>query len=163
MPLLTLSSSRGTSECTQVLCSVLLCCVVVCCSVVWCGVVWCGVVWCGVVWCGVVWCGVVWCGVVWCGALEFEWAEHWVVGGVEVVYDSCSCWTRMLHRLTHAGERPYECDICGMKFTQSNSLKSHRLIHSGGLLPLLLLLLLLLLHFLPLLLLLHCCCCRYFE
>ena len=31
----------------------------------------------------------------------------------------------------HTGEKPYECDICHARFTQSNSLKAHRLIHTG--------------------------------
>merc|ERR1711874_622927 len=29
------------------------------------------------------------------------------------------------------GEKPYKCDICSARFTQSNSLKAHRLIHTG--------------------------------
>lgn len=32
----------------------------------------------------------------------------------------------------HTGEKPYQCDICSAKFTQSNSLKAHKLIHSGN-------------------------------
>lgn len=30
------------------------------------------------------------------------------------------------------GEKPYLCDICQARFTQSNSLKAHKLIHSVG-------------------------------
>ena len=30
------------------------------------------------------------------------------------------------------GEKPYECDICHARFTQSNSLKAHRTIHTGN-------------------------------
>ena len=30
-----------------------------------------------------------------------------------------------------SGEKPYECEVCHARFTQSNSLKAHRLIHSG--------------------------------
>lgn len=32
----------------------------------------------------------------------------------------------------HTGEKPYQCDVCSAKFTQSNSLKAHKLIHSGN-------------------------------
>jgi uncharacterized Zn-finger protein len=31
-----------------------------------------------------------------------------------------------------SGEKPYQCDICQARFTQSNSLKAHKLIHSVG-------------------------------
>lgn len=32
-----------------------------------------------------------------------------------------------------AKERPYQCDICQMRFTQSSSLNRHKKIHTGGL------------------------------
>ena len=31
-----------------------------------------------------------------------------------------------------SGEKPYVCDVCHQRFTQSNSLKAHRLIHTGN-------------------------------
>ncbi|XP_043516174.1 zinc finger protein 311-like isoform X4 [Frieseomelitta varia] len=39
------------------------------------------------------------------------------------------------HVLTHAGIRPYKCDVCGDYFTQRSSVLRHRKIHPGPLPP----------------------------
>ena len=35
------------------------------------------------------------------------------------------------HKMRHAGNKPYKCDLCDYRATEAGPLKKHKLVHTG--------------------------------